>query len=212
MQNNHKNSQQDTYIVIKDSLEFYDKNNEKCQKIFKRVHYVKWNKVPDDSTEHNIISMYDSDRKLVLESRYEYIGAYNNDSKTWIWAWSIPRYNKMSTTVARKLIKYGIDLDNNVNLKTELVNSRHKISIDILLACAAYLAKKRAIFPYYLTALTDTDSFGMIDISKQQPIANSNLGIDTTIYRDPKIQKETNYLVINYLALLDIDDMLNKFD
>ena len=205
--------QTNNYSVIKDSLEYYDKNNAKFTKLLKKINYVRFNKTTENSSEYNTISMFDSDRKLICESRYEYIGLYNNDSKTWIWAWSIPRYNKVSTTIARKLIKYGIELDNNMNLKTELVNSRYKISnviqIDILLACASYLSKKRIIFPYVSSNLSPLNhKFDMFDISQQPILHNTNFNKDPNVYIDPVTNTETNFMLVTYIALLDIDDLV----
>lgn len=155
--------------LIPDSLEYYDTNTEKYADVFKRVRYVKFIDVMKDM-DHNVIHMYDVNKKELLHSRYEIIGVYNNKSKTWTWAWSIPRFRKNTTHIARKIINYGMDLDPESRfLKTELITSRFRITnpiqLDIHVAIASYLSKKYIVYKYvsYINFTADVD--GLVDIT-----------------------------------------------
>lgn len=138
--------------LIPDALEYYDANLEIYGDFFKNVTYVKFETAVKDM-DHNIIHFYDAGKKEFYKSRYEIIGVYTNISKTWIWAWSISRFRKNTTYIAKKIVNYGMDLDPESKfLKTELINSRFRISnpiqLDIHAAIAAYLSKKPVLYRY----------------------------------------------------------------
>ncbi|AYV84235.1 MAG: hypothetical protein Hyperionvirus20_13 [Hyperionvirus sp.] len=158
--------------LIPDSLEYYDNNSEKYTDFFKRVKYVKFIDALKDM-EHNNIYMFDNNKNEILKSRYEILGVYNNKSKTWTWAWSIPRFRKNSTHIARKIVNYGMDLDPESRfLKTELITSRFRITnpiqLDIHAAIASYLSKKYVVYKYisYISQFAGPkDVNGLIDIT-----------------------------------------------
>lgn len=154
--------------LISDSLEYYDSNTEKYSDFFKKVKYVKFIDAIKDM-DHNVIYMYDNNENELLRSRYEIIGVYNNKSKTWTWAWSIPRFRKNTTHIARKIINYGMDLDPEFRfLKTELITSRFRITssiqLDIHAAIASYLSRQYIVYKYvsYINPVVDIN--GLVDI------------------------------------------------
>ena len=165
-QNNNKSS---AINLISDSLEYYDANSEKYQDILKRIKYVKFVDVMNDM-QHNVIYMYDNNKNLLIKSRYEIIGVYNNKSRTWTWAWSIPRFRKNTTYIARKIVNYGMDLDPESRfLKTELITSRFRITnpiqLDIHAAIASYLSKKYIVYKYISYVNFTADINGLVDIT-----------------------------------------------
>lgn len=137
---------------IKTSFEYYDKNKEIFDNLYKNIFYFKII-IIDNDMENNIIIFYDLDKNEIFRSRYEILSIYNKLNKIWIWSWAYARYSKKETTIARKIFNYGISLNlevNNYFLKTELITSRfkitHNIQLDIHLSIASYLSKNKFIF------------------------------------------------------------------
>lgn len=165
-------------VFIPYALEYYDKNNEKYDVFFKKIHYYKIVKGSTD-LEYSYFYLYDENKNEILKSRYENIGLYNNRSHTWAWAWSIPRFTKNTTTIARKIINYGMDLPNDSTfLKTELITSRFRITnpiqLDMHIAIASYLSKKPLVYRFnvytkkiYFSDASSSDD--LIDIT--QPVS-----------------------------------------
>ena len=196
--------------LIRDALEFYDKNTEKYKNIIDKIIYVKF-KESINEHEHNYIYVYDENKKELFSSRYEYIGLYEPNKDTsfniWTWGWAIPSLSKKNTIIIRKLLMYGTELDPKQNfLKSELITSRFKINneiqLDIHLSIASYLSKKAVIFkmkqfknvsiennltnikyPAYFSKITSTES------------------TDTSL-----LSPDENY-IIYYLFLLDTDNI-----
>lgn len=138
--------------IITNALEYYDKNTEKYENVISRIKYYKLIKNNSD-LEHNKINFYDKNKELIFQSRYEVLGLYDPGSKTWIWAWSVPRFFKNQTYLSRKILNYGLDIipEKDINfLKSELISSRFKISNDIQLdlhvSIASYISKSPLIY------------------------------------------------------------------
>lgn len=137
--------------LLLNSLNYYDHNTEKYQKIFKKFKYYTFT-LSNNDLEHSIIIFYDKNKNQVFKSRFERVGLYNIAASSWTWSWSIARYTKNSIQLAKKVLVYGLDL--NVEevgfLKEELITSRFKISdtiqLEIHAAIASYLTKKPMIF------------------------------------------------------------------
>lgn len=168
--------------LISDSLEYYDNNTEKYNDFFKRIKYIRFINTTND-LEHNKIVLYDNNRNEILQSRYELIGLYINKAQIWTWAWSIPRFRKNTTYIARKIINYGMDLDpESLFLKTELITSRFRITnpiqLDIHAAISSYLSKQHIVYKYMSYITFKVDENGLVDITN---IPNENLD-DYTIY------------------------------
>lgn len=165
--------------IIQTAFSYYDKNSEKYEMKFIHVQYVDFKKT-DKDTDRNIINMYDKDNKLLFSYKYELIGVFYGISNTWSWGWSLPRFTKNTVYTSRKILEYGLDLDNdNVFLKTELVTSRFKISnpiqLDLHLAIASYLSKIPII--YKLSYKTKD-----LDTKDKSKITHSTSNKTTTYY------------------------------
>jgi len=138
--------------LIKNSFDYYDKNQEKIKNKFDKVNYISLQSTNKD-LEHNIMIFYDSNFKELFRSRIEKIGIYDKLSSIWSWAWAVGYFKKNETNIIRKILMYGTELDPNSRfLKMELVTSRFKISniaqLDMHCAIASYLSKKPNIFKY----------------------------------------------------------------
>lgn len=143
--------------IIKDALEYYDRNTELYEHKFDDGIFLKFIKKTAD-TEHNIMEMYDKDKKLIYQSRYEMLGILTDD--IWEWAWARPLLRKNTTNIIRKIFNYGAELDpEEFLIKTELITSRFKITsyvqIDMHIALASYLSKKPLIYKHYFYESTD---------------------------------------------------------
>ena len=137
--------------VVVRALEFYDKNKEKYDKFLSKVKYLSFRSDGDKK----YISFLDKNKEKIIESRYELLGDYYNDIKTWIWGWSQPGNKKSLIKTSKMLFDYGINIDYNKNkfLKTLLVTSRFLINtlvqLEINIAIASYLSKYPFVFNFY---------------------------------------------------------------
>lgn len=155
----------DIISLVTNSLEYYDQNDENHKYILKTAQYVKFIKAETDM-EHNVVVFFNEDKKEFFRSRYEIIGLYDSDSNVWAWSWTIPRFQKNNTNIARKILNYGVLLDPNIGaLKTELITSRfrisHHIQLDIHVAIAAYISKNKLIYKHYnyISKTPDVDGY-----------------------------------------------------
>jgi hypothetical protein len=143
--------------IVKTALEYYDKNNERFEKIFQKIKFIKLFK-NDADIEHTIYEFYDKDKKKLFKSRIEFAGKYIPKSKIWLWAWATPLFIKNTTYLSRKILNYGLDIipTENLSLKTELITSRSyisdKIQLDIHVAISSYLTKIPSILKLNLPA------------------------------------------------------------
>lgn len=138
-------------IYITDSLEKYDKNKETYGKIFRNVESYKY-VLTENELENDKLVFFDKNNKKIIEADFEYIGAYFVAQNIWIWGWAIHRLKKKWISKSKKMLQYGLSLDEeeNSHLKLELINSRFMISdpiqIDIHLAVASELSKVPCIY------------------------------------------------------------------
>ncbi len=154
--------------LIKNSFEYYDKNNEKNRNKFDKVNYISF-EINKRDLEHDVIIFYDSKLKELFRSRTEKIGVYDKISNIWTWAWAISSFKRNETNIIRKLLTYGAELDTSSrSLKTELVTSRfrvsNKIQLDMHCAIASYLSKKTNIYKYTIFNLLKLIDNKYIDI------------------------------------------------
>jgi hypothetical protein len=182
-----------TSELVMNSLESYDRNNEKYNGLFKDAKHINFVQMTNDM-EHNMVYMYDKNNKEILKSRYEVIGIYNNNAKIWTWAWSMPILRKNTIYIAKSILNYGIDLDPQFNfLKTELITSRFRISnpiqIDIHVAIASYLSKYPVVYKYMISQ----EEYKSLNIGKMEEI-HSDLNEPSVTY---------------YLFILDYDKYIN---
>ena len=148
----NKNYEQNNINNITNALINYDKSQVKYRDTYINIAYISIESTSKD-LEHNVIIMYDSELKEIFRSRYERIGIFHIKIQMWTWAWAIPYLKKNETTIIRKILSYGTELDPEVsNLKAELITSRfkvtNKIQLDLYCAIASYLSKKQRIFNY----------------------------------------------------------------
>lgn len=139
-----------SYVPV--SLEYFDKNQEIYENAYDDIKYYK-------IVSDGYIIFYDENKNEYTRSKYEIIGFFDNESKVWVWAWSVPHFNKNQTKIVRSIVNYGMELDpKNSNLKTELVTSRfiitNMIQLDMHVAIASYLARKPLIYKLILRKKT----------------------------------------------------------
>lgn len=154
--------------LIKNSFEYYDKNNEKIGNKFDKVNYISF-EINQKDLEHDIIIFYDINLKELFRSRIEKIGIFDKISKIWTWAWAVSSFKKNETNIVRKILQYGTELDpSTIFLKTELITSRfrisNKIQLDMHCAIASYLSKKKQIYKYTIFNLLKLIDNKYIDI------------------------------------------------
>ncbi len=177
--------------IVKDALEYYDYNNEKYEKIKKKIKYAKIIKGNDNDIERLRFTFYDSDKKELFTSRIELLGKYYNNLHVWIWGWAMPTIEKFASTIIRKVFFYGTDImiqgKEDIALKNELITSRFRITsdvqIDIHCAIASYLAKKPFIF-------------GMKELPTEDPSGTKSLEFEVISLYSKKESDYTYYLFI----------------
>lgn len=171
-------------ILVKEALEYFDSNQYNQDSIIKRLKYIKFVDSEKDF-EHNQIVLYDDEFNKLDKAKYEYIGSYDSTTMIWSWAWAIPSMKKKNTTIIRKILNYGVELEPTNNfLKTELITSRfrvtNKIQLDIYSAIVSYLSKKPRIIKIkvYLNVKVIEDIDNKIDktvfIDVTEPLINKN--------------------------------------
>ena len=147
-----------SFDIVKDSLKYYDFNNEKYKNIMKRIKFIKFYKDSNDIIRCVRLIFLDKKMNELFRSRVEVLGKYYTQYNTWIWGWSIPDINSYLTTIIRKVFLYGTDIHTedkrtNLFLKNELITSRFKIDsniqIDIHCAISSYLSKIPLVFRWY---------------------------------------------------------------
>jgi len=137
--------------LIKIALSYYDKNNEQYANMYDKFKYFSIDESKND-TEHSIITFYDKDDNIILKTKYEILGLYDNSSRLWVWGWAIPTLRKNEVYLSRKILNYGLDLSSSGDefLKSELITSRFIISdpiqLNIHASIASYVSKTSMIF------------------------------------------------------------------
>lgn len=153
--------------IITNSIEYFDKNNEKYQNLKDKIKYISIGTIVD-GVKKKKITFYDKNKIELFSSRFEIISKYYKNHNIWIWGWGVPNLDNFNTNIIKKLWNYGVSLgfkNDNLHqlfLKNELITSRFKIDdetqLDIHLALSTYLTK--IPFYYYIND----------DISKENTI------------------------------------------
>ncbi len=154
--------------LVRNSFDYYDKNQEKIKNKFDRVNYISF-EINKKDLEHDVIIFYDSKLKELFRSKMEKIGTYDKLSQVWTWAWAIAHLKKNETNIVRKILMYGTELDPSSKfLKTELITSRFRVSnrtqLDMHCAIASYLSKKSVVYKYTIYSLLKLIDNKYIDI------------------------------------------------
>jgi hypothetical protein len=135
--------------LIINALNYYDKNCENTNNIFKNVEYYSF-VISKNDLEHSVLIFYDNDKKKLFESRFEVISVFLPKVDIWVWGWSLPLIRKNQSGLIKKVLNYGLDLDQNHKLlKSSLTTSRLKvdnnIQLDINIAIASYISKSKTV-------------------------------------------------------------------
>lgn len=143
--------------LIKKSLDYYDKQNEKYKDYIENVTIY----FDENNNEITIESNTNSAIEKITK-KYEVLGIFNNQTKIWVWSWLFPYLTFNQTTLSRQLLDYGLKLEPLTNtiehyyIKSQLVNSRFiiedNIELDLNLSLASYLLKDNYLFiiPYII--------------------------------------------------------------
>lgn len=175
--------------LVTNALRYYDKNQEKYMNLLRKAKYYTY-EINRQDLQHSSIIFYDKNKKEILKSRYEFVGIYNPNVSVWIWGWAIPSLMKNQINLIKKVLNYGIELDDeSIFLKSELITSRFKIvnklQLDMHIAISSYISKE----PFIISVIDNG-----LDAIKHN-------GIDIL-----EIQKEVTdkTVLVNYLYLLDV--------
>ncbi len=184
--------------IIPLALEYYDKNTELYGDKFDNVKYYKIERFADESVFDAVIFL-DAQKEVLFKSRFNIIGSYVPNLNLWKWAWSNPELKRKDTAIARKIINYGMELENNKSLHSELTTSKYhiqnSIQLDIHIAIASYLAKKPLVVKLYVYEKKDKKSD---DLYLFQPVKEDLVNKLIT-------HEEWDNLQIIYLVLTDYD-------
>ncbi len=174
--------------IIINSLNYYDTNYEKYDKLIESIVYIKFIRKNND-LEHNVLIFYDKNKKEIFQSKYEIIGIYNKSYNLWVWAWAMPKLKKNLSYISRKILTYGLDLDYDKNyIKSELITSRFKITnqtqLDIHISIASYLAKIPMIYKFVSNPYNteDPNSDNMIKIIDENNEFDTDLNVNYYLF------------------------------
>ena len=180
--------------IVRKSLEYYDRNNEKYEKILSKIKYYQFILRSSD-LDHSTIIFFDKNKQKLFESRYEYIGLYNKSSSTWIWAWSIPTLQKNGTYISKKILNYALNIPSSSTTKfirSELITSRFriasKVQLNIHASVASYISKTPLVFKIKI---------------HDNLFTKPEYGKKTELFEVLDEKKEEQYVLIYYLFLLD---------
>jgi len=183
--------------IIKNSLEYFDSNQPKIQKIINNIEYIEFI-ISNDKIDQ--IYFYNSEKIKFFESRYEILSIFIPQTNIWKWSWSLPTAGKKNTFITRKILEYAFNLnpEKDYLLKSTLINSKIKIinniQLDIHLALSSYLSKKPFIFKFYIVPLNVNEN---IDENTKKNF--KNLYSYKKVLNDKNIK---NYISV-YLLLID---------
>lgn len=142
-----------TNSTLRSALDYYDRNQEKIQKILDNIEYIK---MIDGGNINDEYIFYDKNDNIIFKSRIETLSIYAPQNNIWKWSWSVPFAKFQNTFISRKILEYAFTLnsDTDLFLKSTLVSSKIIISnqyqIDLYLALSALLSKKPFILRFYL--------------------------------------------------------------
>lgn len=111
--------------------------------------------------DDNYIHFLNDNGDIRYKSRYEILGYSAIPDQCWIWAWSVPNLKKNLISTATRLLKYGLELDNDKDayVKGLLINSKinnnlsnkpgQYLNIHLILSICLLLTKNKIIFPIF---------------------------------------------------------------
>jgi hypothetical protein len=100
------------------------------------------------------------DPDITFQTEYELLGVYSEKNRIWSWSWGIAVKSIADNYLARKLIKYAVDLEQDRGYMKFLLTTARGIiqdttQIDINLAVASYILKQPYIYEHKLNIGTD---------------------------------------------------------
>jgi len=170
--------------IIRDSLESYDINQMKYNKIINKIKFIEF-KNNENVLDQDYIIFYDKNYNKIHESSYQIFGIYMPQTQMWKWSWAIPSILKKHTYISRKILEYAFDLDvSQYILKSELINSKIKIEndlqLDIHTALSSYIAKQPFVFKWYNRYSNGEEENEDEDESSNNESSNDNTSNDST--------------------------------
>lgn len=138
--------------IIKNALEYYDKEKEKNIEFIDKISKIKI--LLDKKNPY--LKIFDHNNNYIYKCKFNKISSYYVKHKILLWEWGYLANPKISYDFSRKILNYGLDLDDiqkeNVILKNELINTRIYIDnimqFDIHLALISYILKSIFIIPF----------------------------------------------------------------
>lgn len=144
----------DNNYLIRNAYSNLDSSLEKYSNLLNQIYSQDstWDQEKNSNdTEPQVIHWKDKNGKTIAKAKYEILGIEiaNNNKKIWIWSWAYPLLDKNKTYLSRKLLNYGLDindLDNSINLllKSLFTTSRlnvNSVEINFCVALSVYLTK-----------------------------------------------------------------------
>jgi hypothetical protein len=89
--------------VLKYILEIYNITNTKFKK------YINHQSPNINETKNEIIMHFNNDNEVF---NCEYMGYYNSDNKNWYWSWILPSIVCLPDSITKKILDYGLSLNN----------------------------------------------------------------------------------------------------
>ena len=141
--------------IIPLALEYFDSLKVKYDKMFDKMEFIRFKKYPEKG-KMDKLELFDEEKNLKQEWNYQILGFImhnENGTKEWVWAWSVPEYEKESA-LSHEIKKYGDKLDeDHLNfLKQELISKKFEITnpiqAEIHISLACYLSKAKLIYKH----------------------------------------------------------------
>jgi hypothetical protein len=139
------------FNTIKTAIEEHDIYEYKIIDFLKKIEYLKFDNFFNLTPR---VKLFDSNKKLLLDSAFENIGIFKQKNSIWQWGWSMNAINNNQNFISRNILSYSFKLKSDIPseflLKSILLDSKHKIKnklqLEILLALSSYLSKFHFIF------------------------------------------------------------------
>ncbi len=135
-------------LIIK-SLKYFDNQNKKYSKYLQNTELI---------IDNKIFKILDKKTEKIINIDTTYLGIFNHETNTFLWAWSLPDLSINEIKISKELLNYGLSLQPSSNtishyfLKSLLVNARNNIEtdfdLDLIQAISSYLLKDKCDFIY----------------------------------------------------------------
>jgi len=140
--------------VITSALTYYDNSINTYSKLLKynrKLYY-------DNERKCYVVRFLNKKQEIVFASKCEIIGKYDLLNGYWLWAWADNSYESHISQYSKKILNYGLNLDNS-KLRDHLINSKiflnSNAQLDVHIALILYILKKQLIVPVSWTRKVD---------------------------------------------------------